>query len=114
MGRKENTAQEVLPGQSKVSQGGPHLVGRASLNAQLSLLLLWASQRVLEHNLAHQGVGAKGIAWGSGSPVGSLHSQELSHGESLAQGRNLHLESRGALPIPSRAISKFSVNFKES
>lgn len=89
-------------------------MGRASPNAQLSLLPLWASQRGLEHNPARRGVGAKGIAQGSGIPVGSLHSQGLSHGESLAQRGNLHLERRGAQPIPSRAISKFSLNFKES
>lgn len=88
-------------------------MGRAFLNTQLSLLPLWASRRSLKHNPAHQGVGAKGIARGSEIPVGSLHSRELSHGESLAQGGNLHLE-RGAQPIPSCAINKFSVNFKES
>lgn len=113
-GGKENTARGAGPGRSKVSQGGPQPVGRASPNARLSLLLLWASQRGLEHNPARRGVGAKGIAQGSGIPVGSLHSQGLSHGESLAQGGNLHLERRGAQPIPSRAISEFSPNFKES
>lgn len=85
---------------------------RASPRTQLSLLLLWACRRGLEPSLA--GVGAKGISQRSGIPAGSLHCQELSHGESLAQGGNLYLERREAQPILSHTPSKFSVNFKES
>lgn len=63
--------------------------------------------RRLRRGTAGGGVGAKGTAWSSGIPVGSLHSQgTFTWGKSGS--RRGCAERRGAPHIPLRVVSEFS------
>lgn len=55
--------------------------------------------RRLRRGTAGGGVGAKGTAWSSGIPVGSLHSQGLSRGESPVHGGDVQKEGEPRTPL---------------
>lgn len=61
----------------------------------------------LRHNPGRWRVGAKGIAQGSGIPVGSLHSPELSRGESWAQGGLFTLREEELCPSLLAPLASF-------